>query len=337
MNENDNLNPSEDENVGNSPESEVDEQPLAENVENPESTVSENENVPAEEEKDAETPIDTEQAEAEPPAEPLELEDAEPPSGKKKKLWFSDPVERLEAYNEALGEEKTEKRIGLLRRTAKEVRRYNVALRASAAALAVLVLLTIILYIIAALYMKTGSFTVRVDKVDMTKYGLRLSESRDMFYPTSHLNAEIEKNITNIAEDWLPDNLGMIDGDHSGPNYIAYTFYLQNGGDVEVSYEYSVIMSNVTNALDEAIRLRLYVNDVPTNYAKTRSDGKGPEEGAKEFYSSTLMMKDRKDGFMPGDVTKFTVVLWIEGNDPDCVDWLIGGEMKVEMDFSIVH
>ena len=160
------------------------------------------------------------------------LEDGTQEKKKKRKPWFSDPVERLEAFNDEFGEDRTEKRIGFLRRTAKEVRRYNVALRILSAALGFMLLLTIILYIIAALYMKTGSFTVRVDKVDMTKYGLTLSESRDMFYSTSHLNAEIEKSITNIAEDWLPDNLGMIDGDHSGANYIAYTFYLQNGGDL---------------------------------------------------------------------------------------------------------
>ena len=230
-----------------------------------------------------------------------------------------------------------EKRIGFLRRTAKEVRNYNVRMKILGALLVVLLLLAIILYIIAALYHHSGSFTVKVDKIQMTKYGLALSESRNMTYQSSHLNAKIDKDMTNIAKEWLPDNLDQIDGEHNGDNYIAYTFYLQNGGDVEVSYEYSVIMTNVTNALDEAIRLRLYVNDVPTNYAKTRSDGKGAEPGTTEFYSSTLMMKDRKDGFKPGDVTKFTVVLWIEGNDPDCVDWLIGGEMKVEMDIGIIH
>lgn len=332
MNENDNLNSPISKSQENASDTLKNEQAP---VENNEDTASEAVDNSAEEVKDGESTRENEEegVDGSFEAENLEKYDDE----KNKKKWSNDPVERLEAYYETLNRDKTEKRIGILQRTAKEVKGYNVALRILSAALGAMLLLTIILYIIAALYMKTGSFTVRIDKVDMTKYGLMLSESRDMFSPTSHLNAKIEKSITNIAEDWLPDNLGMIDGDHSGPNYIAYTFYLQNGGDVEVSYEYSVVMANITNALDEAIRLRLYVNDVPTNYAKTRSDGKGPEQGAKEFYSSTLMMKDRKDGFMPGDVTKFTVVLWIEGNDPDCVDWLIGGEMKVEMDIGIIH
>ncbi len=328
MNENENLNSPTGKNGEGSSETAKNEQAPVENNEDIASETVENS---AEEVQDGESKQENGEEGADGSFE------AENFDGKNKKKWSSDPVERLEAYYEALNKDKTEKRIGILQRTAKEVKGYNVAIRILSAALGVALLLTTILYIIAALYMKTGSFTVRIDKVDMTKYGLTLSESRDMFSPTSHLNAKIEKSITNIAEDWLPDNLGMIDGDHSGSNYIAYTFYLQNGGDVEVSYEYSVVMANITNALDEAIRLRLYVNDVPTNYAKTRSDGKGPEQGAKEFYSSTLMMKDRKDGFMPGDVTKFTVVLWIEGNDPDCVDWLIGGEMKVEMDIGIIH
>ena len=39
----------------------------------------------------------------------------------------------------------------------------------------------------------------------------------------------------------------------------------------------------------------------------------------------------------PGEVVKFTVVLWIEGHDPDCLDQLIGGQLKAEMKINIVH
>ena len=32
-----------------------------------------------------------------------------------------------------------------------------------------------------------------------------------------------------------------------------------------------------------------------------------------------------------GDVHKYTVVMWLEGDDPECTDELIGGHMGVEM------
>ena len=37
-----------------------------------------------------------------------------------------------------------------------------------------------------------------------------------------------------------------------------------------------------------------------------------------------------------GDVYKRQVI-WLEGNDPDCVDKIIGGTMKLGMNFKIVE
>ena len=204
----------------------------------------------------------------------------------------------------------------------------------------VLVMLIIaagLLYGVSALYKKTGSFTVSVDKYEMTKYGLSLSESREMTHKTSHLNANINEHMTNIASESLPLDLDMIDGEHNGENHIAYTFYVQNAGEVAVSYEYKVVFADVSNGIEDAIRIRLYVNGTPTTYAKTASDGSGAEPGTKEFYASTVAVLGRVDDFAPEEITKFTIAVWIEGSDPDCVDRLIGGKMKIDMMVSIAH
>jgi hypothetical protein len=230
-----------------------------------------------------------------------------------------------------------EKRINILKRTAKEVRNYRVRMKALSMLMVMLLIGTGAVYAVSALYKRTGSFTVSIDKYEMTKYGLTLSESRDMKNNNSHLNAKISEEMTNIAGETIDANVDMIDGEHNGRDYIAYTFYLQNAGSVEVAYNYQVVLSNITQSLDEAVRLRLYVDGVPTTYAKTRSDGTGAEPGTTEFYSANVMANGRVDGFVPNEITKFTVVLWVEGNDPDCIDWLIGGKLKVDMLISIVH
>jgi hypothetical protein len=49
------------------------------------------------------------------------------------------------------------------------------------------------------------------------------------------------------------------------------------------------------------------------------------------------MANGRVSDFAPGEITKMTVVIWIEGSDPDCVDRLIGGEMRISMQMSVVH
>jgi hypothetical protein len=200
-----------------------------------------------------------------------------------------------------------------------------------------MLILLLVIFIGATLYKRTGSFTVGVNKVDLQKYGLSLSETRDMAYVTSHLNTQISERITNIAEADLPQNLDMIDGEHNGANYIAYTFYLQNAGELELSYEYELTISNVTRGLDEAVRVRLYVDGEYVNYAKTRSDGGGPEYGTTEFYSNGVVAKKRIDGLTPGEKTKFTIVIWLEGNDYDCVDRVIDGLARFDMQFNVVH
>ena len=231
----------------------------------------------------------------------------------------------------------SESRLKILRRTAKEVRSYAVQRKVLTTALACLTLLTTIMYLSAALYKNSGSFTVSVDKVELTKYGLSLSETRDMAYATSHLNAKINEHMTNIAESELPANVDMIDGEHNGLNHIAYTFYLQNAGEKDLSYEYTITISNITNQLDEAIRIRLYTDGVPVTYAKTSAKGTGAEPGTVEFYSANVAAKGRVDNFKIGDITKFTVVIWIEGDDPECLDNLLEGEMKLEMNMDVVH
>jgi len=238
----------------------------------------------------------------------------------------------------------SEKRAGILRRTAAEARNYRVQMRFLSLALVLLVIVASVVYAAAALYKQTGSFTVSVDKYEHTQYGLTLSESRDMSYKTSQLNANISKQMTNIDANVIPDNVDMIDGEHNGDHYIAYTFYLQNAGQHEVAVNYNLKMSGITNSLDEAIRIRLYVNGTPTTYAKTASDGSGAEplvygdpESPKttEFFSQSFIVNERIDSLMAEEKVKFTVVIWIEGNDPDCIDWLIGGKLKIDMNMNI--
>ena len=232
----------------------------------------------------------------------------------------------------------TEKNISFLKRTASEVITYRVRMKILSILLVLLTTFTGVIYVASALYEQSGSFTINISKHEMTKYGLSLSETRDMTRPTSSLNAKIAEKMTNIAGADIDPNVDMIDGEHNGRDYIAYTFYVQNAGEVEVAYDYEIRMSGVTNGLDEAIRLRLYVNGgEPVDYAKTKSDGSGAEPGTTEFHSATTVLLSRVDAFQPGDMTKFTVVIWIEGNDPDCIDWLIGGKMKIDMQISVVH
>ena len=232
----------------------------------------------------------------------------------------------------------TVKDVVRLRRTAGEVKKYALLTRGLSLLVIILIALIAIAYAIAYFYDKFGSFTVRVDKYDMVNQGLSLSETPEYDHTISVLHADMQYDMTNISGKNLPDNIDMINGAHNGKNYIAYTFYLINSGDDTLSYEYNLYIDNVSKGVDEAVRVALYVNGVKTVYGKTKSNGGGMESDCdQEFLSSTMVMRSQKENFNPRDKDKFTVVIWLEGNDPDCVDDIIGGTIKFGMDFNITE
>ena len=228
--------------------------------------------------------------------------------------------------------------VGTLRRTAKEVKRHTLLSRIIALVIGLLVAVIAVTYIISYFYDKFGAFTVKVNKYDMAKQGLSLSETPEYEHTVSELNANIVYDMTNISGEDLPPTVDKINGSHNGENYIAYTFYLSNAGRDTVSYEGEMVIENVTKGVDDAIRVAIYINGEKTVYGKTKSNGGGKESDCdEEFLSSTIVMRTRKEGFAPKDRDKYTVVIWLEGNDPDCVDAIIGGTIKFSMNFEIME
>ena len=224
-----------------------------------------------------------------------------------------------------------------LRRTASEVKRYRGIRKLLPRLMIIASFILIIGYVVSVLYMKFGAFTVMVNKFDNLDYALTLSESPDFQAQTARLNADISEEITNIAGETLPDWLDNINGEHNGANYVAYTFYCKNAGKSTVTYSYELYIANMSFDIEKACRIRLYVDGVPTDYAYARTDGvEGPEPGTTAFQSGNTVVKKNIENFKPGDVTKYTVVIWLEGNDPECVDKILGGQMKVDMYMEIL-
>lgn len=249
----------------------------------------------------------------------------------------TDDMQEDPAYRDSEADEhsKTNDILGL-RRTAGEVKRHKVMVRIISILLIVLTAIVAIAYAVSYFYDKFGSFTVMVNKYDMINQGLTLSETPEYDKSNATLNADILYDMTNISGDDLPENIDKINGVHNGSGYIAYTFYLINSGHDTVSYQGVMTMENITKNVDEAVRVAVYRNGEKTVYGKTKSDGSGMERDCdKEFESSSVIMSTKTDKFEPGARDKYTVVIWLEGNDPDCLDNIIGGTMKISMNFEI--
>lgn len=248
------------------------------------------------------------------------------------------------------------KTTSFLRRTAGEVKRYRKVRKVVPAVMGVTLALLTIVYVISLLFSKYGSFTVKITDFNDHKYSLSLAENERFSNPVSFLNAGAIKDATNIDGNSLPANLNDTNGEHNGENYVAYTFYVKNTGSLELTYNYRLEISRMTAGIDAAIRVRLYYtpfyykaetktfdrNGVYTDFAKAKTAGNGEPEidpydrVMTNFTSSGTVTEGTVDGFAPGDISKITVVIWIEGNDPDCTDDLIGGEFKVDMIMEVV-
>lgn len=225
----------------------------------------------------------------------------------------------------------------LIVRTAEEAKQYTVMRKVLRALLGLLLIIVTIVYIVSILYSRFGSFTVSINKFDAVANCLQISETRDFDDMLIRLNAKAATDITNISQYDLPDDIDAIDGEHNGRNYVAYTFYVKNAGEATYTYEYNLYITNVRNNVDKAIRFRIYRDGIPTTYARTRSDGGGPERGTEEFVSARTVVKDRVANFGPDDITKFTVVIWVEGDDVDCTNELLRGALKSDMTITVVE
>lgn len=224
----------------------------------------------------------------------------------------------------------------LLRRTAGEIKVYRTLVRVLPIAMTATVVTLALVYAITTMYTKFGSFTVTVNKFDNVNHMLTLSETPDFEDVTSRLNANTAEEITNISVATLPLDLDNINGSHNGDNYMAYTFYCKNAGAETVSYEYQLIIDNMTLDIEQAVRVRLYVDGEYADYARTRNDGQGAEPGTTEFFTEKIITQGQITDLAPNEYTRYTVVVWLEGDDPECVDTILGGEFKIDMNMSVL-
>ena len=193
-------------------------------------------------------------------------------------------------------------------------------------------------YFVLRVVYEAGAFSISLDPNLAKKSGLIMYERLEEKLERKILKATKVDFMDNISVDWLPENLNTIgEGSHNGDNYLAYSFYVENKGSDSINYWYKVVIDDVIKNVDKAIRVMIYKNDEKTIYGKINEETGEPEPGTKSFYSNQNVLLELREGFKPGDIDKFTIVIYIEGNDPDCIDELIGGEMKMHMEITEVQ
>ena len=201
-----------------------------------------------------------------------------------------------------------------------------------------LLILISIIYLFLYIIYAGGRFTVSLGKNMSNRKNVFLSEDGNIKNKARKLSADTIEYMDNISIKWLPDNIDTEkNGGHNGDNYIAYTFYVINSGKEKVNYWYEIDIDDTIKNVDEAIRIMIYRNGERTVYAKKSKDTGQAEPGTKKFISSKIAVLEQRKNFKPSSKDRYTVVVWIEGDDPECKNDLLGGEIKLHMDFTEEH
>ena len=206
--------------------------------------------------------------------------------------------------------------------------------RALRITLIIIFFILLLLYFVVGIIYNNGNFSISLDRNLYFDKGLIIYDDPSYKVYRTELLAEAPKTFDDISYKWLPNDISEhAGGSHNGDNYLAYTFYIENQGEETADYWSEVVIEDVIKNVDDAVRVRIYKNDEYVTYAKMGSDGV-PEPNTVAFQEENLVVREHTENFKPGDIDKYTIVLWIEGSDPECTDNILGGEFKVSMQFN---
>ncbi len=206
-------------------------------------------------------------------------------------------------------------------------------------------ILSIVLGVVTFYGQQTGNFVMNVD-YDAFNRGIVIADNRTMEDAGPQLISESITDAKDVTYRWLDiSSASETDGNFFDPDltYMAYTFYLQNVGSEVVDITYSMRITDVYKGLDEAVRILIIDDGVETLYQKRDEADEFGElptyplsmPPALMFLDDDTVVRRTILGFVPNEIRKFTIMVWLEGEDPDTNDEVLGGLIKFRLTFSI--
>ena len=214
-----------------------------------------------------------------------------------------------------------------------------------------------------------GHFTISMSD-DMFREGFTISETKGFENPTSHLFSTPAEDVPCISINSIPKNVDQIDGAHH-ERYFAYTFYVRNEGENAQNMSWQLRLDAESKNLSKATWMMVFVDGKMNIFAEANEDGtpqtlpaqddntrgylnpplydfaQNPDQqyeiikqsGAvtywrvkpKPFLSDLLVEHNLIENFKPGEIHKYTVVIWLEGDDPQCTDELKNGHLGMSL------
>lgn len=236
-----------------------------------------------------------------------------------------------------------------------------------------LTLLLTTLFLYSTVTQMRGHFTINMSD-GMFREGFVLSETEDFAQPTTALFCEAAEDVPCISISHIPETIDDNEGQHNA-EYFAYTYFIRNEGESTVDYDWTVSLNSESLDLSKAVWVMIFEDGEMKFYAEKNAQGATETLPAMDdnrrgyvgapmidhsaspgtqyqliarrgnisyfrvipenFIDDIVVAKGRQEEVAPMDVHKYTVVIWLEGDDPDCTDDMIGGHVGMEMGFQL--
>lgn len=189
-----------------------------------------------------------------------------------------------------------------------------------------------------------GNFVMSIDP-DLKGKQIYMSKTSEFINPTSLLQADAVRNARDITYTMVDvEEVKKTDGSYNDPyfKYLAYTFYVKNFGNESTDLMYYLQITSAKKNVDKTIRVMVIsevdgVSNERIYMAKDESEVEYEDiPECLEFVNEKMIMEDKVYGFFPNQTIKFSVIMWIEGQDPDTTSDILGGQIKVQMKFSAI-
>lgn len=216
-------------------------------------------------------------------------------------------------------------------------------------AIAITLALSVIVVGLSIYMNNVGNFVISIEKVE--RLSISLSENNDFENNASSiLYAKGMADVTNATYANIPQNIDSLGyGNHSdeeGKRYTAYTFFLKNTSSISVAYSMEIRINQLYKNVDAAIRVMVIKDGEAKIYAKrdkdgniiTYLDGSAPAAmtrlyATEPFADERTVCREYTPVLTFQQVVKYTVVMWLEGFDEDCIDAIKGGAIRMSMNF----
>lgn len=82
----------------------------------------------------------------------------------------------------------------------------------------------------------------------------------------------------------------------------------------------------------------VYKNGEPEIFGKGQYDDREQAEtDCTKFVDESTVMTTTTENFEVDQIDKYTIVIWIEGNDPECIDDIRSGHIRARMLFEVLE